>query len=264
MGLVCNPCNSLDRVCSHGGRGRCVRGKWGWFAFHPVAPYEHTMLGMQGHIENLVPCTRRSTSSLFQTFLPPSSKDCSSGGHFLFLLLLVLSRSYSLYSGEHFLLWVLYFSLSLWFKYSLYSHTFIVRIYNHVVLFLFILGERTGSLLGIISLSISVFYILLILPPFIFVISMFDIIAHRLFIGSVQCLCASWLCILCLYSVFFHLLFLFIPHAYFLRIFSLYLCMHPYVLHHPTPSVWRDLYLEGHIYLEEHIYLEGSIWFEDS
>ena len=29
-----------------------------------------------------------------------------SGGHFLYLLLLVLSRSYSLYSGEHFLLYV--------------------------------------------------------------------------------------------------------------------------------------------------------------
>jgi len=54
------------------------------------------------------------------------------------------------------------------------------------------LGERTGSLLGIISLSI---YILLFSHPFIFVISMFDILAHRLFIGSVQCLCASCLCI---------------------------------------------------------------------
>jgi hypothetical protein len=78
--------------------------------FHPVSPYQHTM---QGHIENLVPCTRRATSSLFQAFSPPSSKGYSSGGHFLFLLLLVLSRSYSLYSGEHFLLWVLYSSLSL-------------------------------------------------------------------------------------------------------------------------------------------------------
>ena len=46
-------------------------------------------------------------------FSPPSSKGCSSGGHFLFLLLLVLSRSYSLYSGEHFLLGALSSSLSL-------------------------------------------------------------------------------------------------------------------------------------------------------
>jgi hypothetical protein len=35
------------------------------------------------------------------TFSPPS-KGCSSGGHFLFMLLMVLSRSYSPYSGEHF------------------------------------------------------------------------------------------------------------------------------------------------------------------
>ena len=59
------------------------------------------------------PCTRRATSSLLQDFSPPSSKGCSSGGHFLFLPLLVLSLSYCPYSGEHFLLWVLYSSLSL-------------------------------------------------------------------------------------------------------------------------------------------------------
>ena len=53
-------------------------------------------------------CIRRAA-----TFSPPSSKGCSSGGHFLFLLLMVLSRSYYLYSGAYFLLWVLYFSLSL-------------------------------------------------------------------------------------------------------------------------------------------------------
>ena len=84
---------------------------------------------------------------------------------------------------------------------------------------------------------------------------MFDILAHRLFIGSVQCLCASCLCILCFYSVFFHLLFLFIPPAYF---FPLYPCMHPYVLHHPSPSVWRAPYLEGPICLAEHI-LSGGL-----
>ena len=61
----------------------------------------------------MAPCTRRDTSSLLQAFSPPSSKGCSSGGHFLFLLLLVLSRSYSLYFGEPFLLWALYSSLSL-------------------------------------------------------------------------------------------------------------------------------------------------------
>ena len=105
-------------------------------------------------------------------------------------------------------------------------------------------------------------------------ISMFDIIAHRLFIGSIHVtstcigpnsprlipklslsLCASCICILCLYSVFFHLLFLFIPPAYF---FPLYPCMHPYVLHHPSPSVWRAPYLEGPICLAEHI-LSGGL-----
>ena len=58
--------------------------------------------------------------------------------------------------------------------------------------------------------------------------------------------------------MFFHLLFLFIPQAYFLRIFPLYPCMHPYVLHHPSPSVWRAPYLEGPIYLAEHI-LSGGL-----
>jgi len=67
-----------------------------------------------------------------------------------------------------------------------------------------------------------------------------------------------------LYFVFFHLLFLFIPHAYFLRIFPLYPCLHPSVLHPPLPSVWRTLYLESPIYLEEHIYLEGSFCSEGS
>jgi len=46
------------------------------------------------------------TTELLQAFSPPSSKGYSSGGHFLFLLLLVLSRSYSPYSGEHFLLYM--------------------------------------------------------------------------------------------------------------------------------------------------------------
>jgi hypothetical protein len=72
---------------------------------------------------------------------------------------------------------------------------------------------------------------------------------------SVFCVCT-----LCFSTSFF----LFIPHAYFLRIFPLYPCVHPYVLHHPSPSVWRSLYLEGHIYLEGHLYLEGSICFEGS
>ncbi len=50
-------------------------------------------------------------------------------------------------SGRHFLLWVLYSSLYLWFKYLLYSHTFTVRIHNHAELILFFLGAP-GSILG--------------------------------------------------------------------------------------------------------------------
>ncbi len=55
--------------------------------------------------------------------------------------------------------------------------------------------------------------------------------------------------------MFFHLLFLFIPPAYFF--FPLYPCMHPYVLHHPSPSVWRAPYLDGPICLAEHILSGG-------
>ena len=87
--------------------------------------------------------------------------------------------SSSLYSGEQFLLWALYSSLSMWFKYSLSCDLWLVFTYIHCVhtpsrsALLVYLGERTGSLLGLISLSISDFYI-----------------------GSVQCLCASYICIL--------------------------------------------------------------------
>ena len=118
--------------------------------------------------------------------------------------------------------------------------------------FLFLLLSATS---GAFSFILSLYLYFAILPPFTFVISMFDILAHRLFIGRVQCLCASCLCVLCFYSVFFHLLLLFIPPAYF---FPLYPCMHPYVLHHPSPSVWRAPYLEGPICLAEHI-LSGGL-----
>jgi len=61
--------------------------------------------------------------------------------------------------------------------------------------------------------------------------------------------------VFCVFTLFFHLLFLFIPPAYF---FPLYPCMHPYVLHHPSPSLWRTPYLEGPICLAEHI-LSGGL-----
>ena len=60
-----------------------------------------------------LPMSSEDTSSLLQDFSPPSSKGCSSGGHVLFPPLLVFSLSYCPYSCEHFLLWVLYSSLSL-------------------------------------------------------------------------------------------------------------------------------------------------------
>ena len=111
----------------------------------------HPDIVMHGHIEHLTPCTRRDTSSLIQAFSPPSSKGCSSGGNFLFLLLLVLSRSYSLYSGEHFLLYVFVISVFSVFTYIHCAHT-----QSRSVLLVY-LGERTGSLLGFLSLSISDF-----------------------------------------------------------------------------------------------------------
>ncbi len=43
-----------------------------------------------------------------QVTSPPSSKGCSSGGHFLFPPLPVFSLSYCPYSDKYFLVWVLY------------------------------------------------------------------------------------------------------------------------------------------------------------
>ena len=105
---------------------------------------------------------------------------------------------------------------------------------------------------------LSLYIYFAILPPFIFVISMFDILAHRLFIGSEQCLCASWLCILCFSTSSF---FLFLLHTCCV----FFLCIHaPLCATSSLPSVWRALYLEVPIYLAEHIYLEGSIRSEGS
>jgi len=74
-------------------------------------------------------------------------------GHFLFLLLQVLSRSYSLYSGEHFLFYVFVISVFSVFTYIHCAHT---RSRSALLVYL---GERTGSLSGFISLSISDFSI---------------------------------------------------------------------------------------------------------
>ena len=201
-----------------------------------------------------------ATSSLIQAFSPPSSKGFSSGGHFLFLLLLVFPLSYSLYTLVNIFSSGYFIPLCLC---DLSVHC--IRIHS---LWAFAITQCSSCLswgayresLGDHFSLYKWFLYFDILPPFIFMISMFDIIAHRLFIGSIHVtstcigpnsprlipklslsLCASCICILCLYSVFFHLLFLFIPHAYFLRIFPLYPCMHPDVIHYPSPSVWRAL-----------------------
>jgi hypothetical protein len=108
---------------------------------------------MPGYIDNLTPCTRQDTSSLLQAFSPPSSQVCSSGGHFLFLLLPVLSRSYSLYSGAHFLFYVFVISV-----FSVFTYMHCANTLSRSALLVY-LGERTGSLLGLISLSISDFSI---------------------------------------------------------------------------------------------------------
>jgi len=76
-----------------------------------------------------------------------------SGGHFPYLLLLVLSRSYSLYSCEHFLFYVFVISIFSVFTYIHCAHT---RSRSALLVYL---GERTGSLSGLISLSISDFSI---------------------------------------------------------------------------------------------------------
>jgi len=69
------------------------------------------------------------------------------------LLLLVLSRSYSLYSGEHFLFYVFVISVFSVFTYIHCAHT---RSRSALLVYL---GHRTGSLSGLISLSISDFAI---------------------------------------------------------------------------------------------------------
>jgi hypothetical protein len=124
-------------------------------SFLPVV-YTRRDLSAPGYIEHLAPCTRWDTSSLLQAW-PALRWDARashvSGGHFLCLLLLVLSRSYSLYSGDHFLFYVSVISVFSVFTYLHCAHT------RSRCALLVYLGERTGSLSGLISLSISDFSI---------------------------------------------------------------------------------------------------------
>ena len=124
-------------------------------------------------------------------FPPPSSKGCSSRRHILSIL------------------WVLYSCLSLWFKYSLYSpliHSLCAFAITPV-LFLFILGERTGSLFGFISLSLSDFYILIFSHPSYSWFSC-SILSHNAFLLGAYSVCVHrdsvfYVCTLC----FFHSIF---------------------------------------------------------
>jgi hypothetical protein len=76
---------------------------------------------------------------------------------------------------------------------------------------------------------------------------------HRLFIGSVQCLCASCICILWLYSVFSHLLFLFfLVHTscvFFLCIHACTLCATSSLAIRFEGSIFGGSYIFGGTYL---------------
>jgi len=80
----------------------------------------------------------------------PPSYSLYSGDHFLFYVFVI---SYSLYSGDHFLFYVFVISVFSVFTYIHCAHT---RSRSALLVYL---GERTGSLSGLISLSISDFSI---------------------------------------------------------------------------------------------------------
>ena len=106
-------------------------------------------------------------------------------------------------------------------------------LHSHRV-FLFILGERTGSLLGIISLYITDFYI--------------SIFSHP-----------SYSCFPC--SILSHTVFLLGAYSVCVHHDSVFsVC----TLCFSTPCVWRALYLEGHIYLAGHLSLDAYICLEGS
>jgi hypothetical protein len=100
--------------------------------------------------------------------------------------------------------------------------------------FLFILGERTGSLFGIIFLYISDFYISIFSHPSC---SCFpcSILSHTVFLLGAYSVCVHHDSVFCVCTLCFF-----------------------------TPYVLRALYLEGHIYLAGHIYLDAYICLEGS
>ena len=100
--------------------------------------------------------------------------------------------------------------------------------------FLFILGERTGSLLGIIFLYHTDFYISIFSHPSY---SCFpcSILSHTVFLLGAYSVC--------------------VQHDFVFSVCTL--CF-------STPCVWRALYLEGHIHLAGHISLDAYICLEGS
>jgi hypothetical protein len=163
-------------------------------------------------------------------FSPPSLEDRSSGGHILFMLLMVLSRSFSLYSGEHFSpLGTLFLSV---FVISVLA-VFALRICNHTASSCLSWGSVQG-VPGIIFLYIRDFYISIFSHPSY---SCFpcSILSHSVFLLGAYIVCVHHDSVFCVCTLCFS-----------------------------TPCVWRALYLEGHIYFAGHIYLEAYICLEGS
>jgi hypothetical protein len=94
-------------------------------------------------------CIRRAA-----TFSPPSSKGCSSGGHILFLLLVVLSRSYQS------ILWWIFSPLGTLFLSAFVIYVlavFALRLCTHAELFLLSWGSVQGVSWGLFLSKLVIF-----------------------------------------------------------------------------------------------------------
>ena len=83
---------------------------------------------------HLLPCTR--PPEVMRMHRPKRATYVEGTSSFCFFWCFLVHTLYTLVN--------IFSSMSLWFKYSLSSHTFVVRIRDHVVLFLFILGSVQG------------------------------------------------------------------------------------------------------------------------
>ena len=113
----------------------------------------------------ICPVTRRDTSSLIQAFSPPSSKAAHMEGtsSFCFFWCFLVHTLYTLvniFSSGHLLLPLCLCDLSILCSVFCLVFTYIHYVHTQSLSALLVsLGERTGSLLGLISLSISDFSI---------------------------------------------------------------------------------------------------------